>query len=382
MGRLRLRPPPHIPAPVCIKNSIPRHDTHSYMDSLQTALSSPHVRSENRSADISGIAYTFGAWLVCSSIGCTLLGLTAHQTYRYFRLYPGDTKALKIMVIVLLTLDVVHTATNIHICYHYLISNYFRPSVMLSGVWSLRLSLTETGAMVAISHSFFLRRIFLLGGRGIIPVIVIGVLMFSEISFTIAVTVMTFVSVTFAVFREYQCMIWVLLGNAVLVDLLITGCLVWYLRQSRTGFQKTDSVVDVLMVYSINTGLSTSLITFPAMICSIVMPDNMIWSALYVIASKMYSNSLLAVLNSRRSIIDKGMEGLETGSFGMTVVDPPERPRSFALTRRASRYHPSAAIVRPPLEPRSVNPWNAKETDVTSDIVIDIVREQSSPRSD
>ena len=27
-------------------------------------------------------------------------------------------------------------------------------------------------------------------------------------------------------------------------------------------------------------------------------------------------------LNSRRSLIDKGLEGFETGSFGMKVIDP------------------------------------------------------------
>ena len=36
----------------------------------------------------------------------------------------------------------------------------------------------------------------------------------------------------------------------------------------------------------------------------------------------MYANSLLAVMNSRRSLKDKGLEGFETGSFGLKVIDP------------------------------------------------------------
>ncbi|PIL32230.1 hypothetical protein GSI_05475 [Ganoderma sinense ZZ0214-1] len=204
-----------------------------------------------------------------------------------------------------------------------------------------------------LSHSFFLRRIFLLGERRLFPVFIIGFLMVSELAFATgephlltsfplndralmpvdlrpAVTVMTFILVTFEGFASHMWMIWVMLANAVVIDILLTGCLIFFLWRSKTGFRRTDNLLDVLMVYSINTGLSTSLLTLPAMICSIVMPTNLLWSAIYVVASKMYANSLLAVLNSRRSLIDKGLEGFETGSFGLQVVDDRE-PRPFDL---------------------------------------------------
>lgn len=70
-------------------------------------------------------------------------------------------------------------------------------------------------------------------------------------------------------------MIWVVLLAAVLVDIVATSILTYYLRKSRTGFKRsvaisglrlhilmakaftcrTDSIVDVLMVYAINTGM-------------------------------------------------------------------------------------------------------------------------------
>ncbi|KAI0327040.1 hypothetical protein GY45DRAFT_1373509 [Cubamyces sp. BRFM 1775] len=331
----------------------------------------------SRSPDDPTIENTFGAWLVCASVGCMLFGLTTHQTYRYFRLYPYDTKGLKIMVVALFLLDLFHTITNIHICYYYLVSNYLRPTALFSGVWSLRLSITETGLMMVLSHSFFLRRIFLLGGKRLLPVALIGLLMVSEFAFAVAVTVMTFVLVTFEAFRRYQWMIWAMLGNAVLVDLVITCFLILYLQRSRTGFKRTDSMVDILMVYTINTGLSTSIVTVPAMICSIVMPDNLIWSSLYVVASKMYANSLLAVLNSRRSILDKGLEGFETGSFGLEMPTQSrkgplalDRPPSFhaAHTGRHGLPRVNAVSVplaaHPPAEPRHgpMHGWQAKES--------------------
>ncbi|KAH9902427.1 hypothetical protein C8Q73DRAFT_3044 [Cubamyces lactineus] len=265
---------------------------------------------------------TFGAYLVCTFLGCMLFGLTTHQTYRYYRLYPTDGIGLKALVGLLLCLDILHTITSCHVCYYYLVNNYFNPESMAIGVWSIRLGITETGLVILVSHCFYARRLFLLGNGHFFPVSIIAVLLITEIGFCIAATAESFIQGSFESFFKYQWMIWAVLSVAVLVDLVATSILTYYLRRSRTGFKKTDSMVDILMVYAINTGLSTSVLTFASLICAIVSPHDLVWAAITVVSTKMYANSLLAVLNSRRSLIDKGLEGFETGSFGLKVVDP------------------------------------------------------------
>ncbi|KAI0759700.1 hypothetical protein BD413DRAFT_617642 [Trametes elegans] len=265
---------------------------------------------------------TMGVILICAFLGCMLFGLTTHQTYRYFRLYPTDGWRLKTFVFVLLILDIFHTALTMHVCYFYLIVNYFEPFRLLGGVWSIRLVIIETGCVIILAHCFYARRMFLLGGGRLWPTMVIGFLLVTELGFCIGATVEAFIQ---PLFHDYQRFAWLIcsaLGTAVILDVFITGFLTFYLRRSRTGFKRTDSLVDVLMVYAINTGLSTSLINLVAALTAITMPYNLIYSGIYIIASKMYANSLLAVLNSRRSIVDKGLEGFETGSFGLKVADP------------------------------------------------------------
>ncbi|KAI0741188.1 hypothetical protein C8Q76DRAFT_791529 [Earliella scabrosa] len=293
---------------------------------------------------------TFGALMVCTSIGSMLFGLTTHQTYRYFKLYPSDDRRIKALVISLLILDALHTVTSIHICYHYLVNDYFNPLALDISVWSVRMTILETVVVMSLTHSFFVR----LGGRRLLPSILIpcrcgaGYLCQSVIldalstdikfvslvtAIALGTTIMTFRSVTFTGFQPYMWMVWILLAIAVVLDVLVTGFLVFYLYKSRTGFRRSDSILDVLMVYTINTGLSTSLLTIPAMFCAIFMRENLIWAAIYVIACKMYANSLLAVLNSRRSLIDKGAEGFETGSFGLQVMEPGARPFQYYKSR-------------------------------------------------
>ena len=71
-------------------------------------------------------------------------------------------------------------------------------------------------------------------------------------------------------------MIWGVLGSGLVVDLLASSILTYYLKRSRTGwtryallgvsgtgffsdgharFFRTDSIIDIMMVYAINTGV-------------------------------------------------------------------------------------------------------------------------------
>ncbi|KAL7279425.1 hypothetical protein ACG7TL_007267 [Trametes sanguinea] len=322
---------------------------------------------------------TFGAYLICTFFGCIMLGLTIHQTYRYFRFYPNDLMSLKALVCLVLGLDILHSISSMHICYFYLVSNFFRPARLLEGVWSIRLIILEMGLLIVVAHWYVLSdstvksgassstsekllrppivpsyvHLFfgLVGGdadhdlpvanHNIIPAMIIAVLLAAELALCITVTVDSYKSVTFKSFEHYSWVMWSILSVAVAADIVATTALTYYLRRSRTGFTKTDSIVDILMVYTINTGLSTSIMTFAALLCSILMRKNLVYSAILVVSTKMYANSLLAVLNSRRGILDKGMSAYETGSFGMKLVEGQDmradRHELRAISFRASR---------------------------------------------
>ena len=74
-----------------------------------------------------------------------------------------------------------------------------------------------------------------------------------------------------------QWLVWSILSIAVLVDVLSTAILMYYLSKNKTGFKRTDSTVDILMVYGVNTGLSTSIVAIIALICVRAAPL-LLWS--------------------------------------------------------------------------------------------------------
>ncbi|KAL1938060.1 hypothetical protein VTO73DRAFT_12071 [Trametes versicolor] len=115
---------------------------------------------------------------------------------------------------------------------------------------------------------------------------------------------------TFQRFQHYTWMDSVAFAAAVASDALTTGVLIYVLKASRTGFKKTDHIIDRLMLYAVNTGFLTGVFDLLALIFAVVYPDNLVYFAFSIVATKVYANSLLAVLNTRHS----GIEGRDPGS--------------------------------------------------------------------
>lgn len=82
-------------------------------------------------------------------------------------------------------------------------------------------------------------------------------------------------------------------------DTLIATSLSYHLQLRKTGFNRTSRIIDRMILYALATGLTTSTTELVEAICFWTMPNNYIWLGLYVIESGLYTNSLLAALNSR-----------------------------------------------------------------------------------
>ncbi|KDQ24897.1 hypothetical protein PLEOSDRAFT_32935, partial [Pleurotus ostreatus PC15] len=89
------------------------------------------------------------------------------------------------------------------------------------------------------------------------------------------------------------------LGSAVFADVFIAATLCFFLSTRRTGFKSTDNLVNTMMVYSINTGLLTSVCAMACFITYAIWPQDFVFIGIYFTLSKLYLNSLLATLNAR-----------------------------------------------------------------------------------
>ncbi|KAI0361299.1 hypothetical protein OH77DRAFT_1417538 [Trametes cingulata] len=164
-----------------------------------------------------------------------------------------------------------------------------------------------------------------------------------------AATVESFILPTLYDFRQFSWMVSATYGCALACDVTLTGTLIFVLLRSRTGFKTTDNIIEVLILYMVNTGLLTGIISVIAFVFALTLSGNLIYVGFGIVGTKLYANSLLAVLNSRKSLNNKVMEGFEmptsgphfersTGRSGVTV-EQWEIP-----TRR------TAVPIRPPID--------------------------------
>ncbi|KAK7681926.1 hypothetical protein QCA50_014888 [Cerrena zonata] len=116
------------------------------------------------------------------------------------------------------------------------------------------------------------------------------------------------------------------LGTA--VDVLIATSLCWYLNKGRTGFRNMESVIDSIIVYTIETSAITSLTTISSLIFWLIMPNNLIFIALHFVISKLYANVLFATLNARKVLRRRSAPIGNTSDLSMSWV----RPRSWDRT--------------------------------------------------
>ncbi|KAH9938785.1 uncharacterized protein BXZ73DRAFT_99846 [Epithele typhae] len=238
---------------------------------------------------------TFGALVIGTYVALIQYGWMLYQGYHYYSLYNNDVLTLKLLVALVLALQTFHTFLGMHATYYYLVSNFFNPIALQTAVWSINSMGVTTGATIFLSQLFFLRRVYKLGRNFIPIVILVGLLLLSELGLAIAVTVDIFVSSTL----HNSTQSWMNsagVGICSLADSILTAT--------------TDSIIDVLTVYAINTGMLTLIVNTLSFILALKMPNNLIYVAIDFIATKLYANTLLAVLLSRRYLAEQTPGGI------------------------------------------------------------------------
>ncbi|EIW52151.1 uncharacterized protein TRAVEDRAFT_53579 [Trametes versicolor FP-101664 SS1] len=183
--------------------------------------------------------------------------------------------------------------------YHYLITEVFNVIGLLDAHWSVRTTVLTTGIMVFMSQIFYAHRVYH------VPV---GVFMCTGLSFGMAAGIQVYTDVRYVTdFEQFSWLVSVAYGFAVGSDVILTSALVLVLQRSRTGSKRSDTVLGILIKYTINTGLLTSVVSIFAFVFTIILPGNLIYPGVSIVGAK-----LLAVVNSRKSIGDKFFDDFTT----------------------------------------------------------------------
>ncbi|RPD52626.1 hypothetical protein L227DRAFT_617661 [Lentinus tigrinus ALCF2SS1-6] len=249
---------------------------------------------------------TLGAAFLGHFVTTLLYGITSLQAFMYYRNKYNDPLLLKLSVLVLWILDTIHVALITGGMYWYCITNFTNLAAILHPIWPIPTMVFVSNLSNLIVRGIFAYRLYRLSHHSwILPgIIVVCSLFVAADGFYVAIKMYALQS--YADISHISWGLYAGLSVEVAVDLIVAISQCVLLRGFETGIRSTDSAIRVLMTYSINTGLLTSLCAVGALVSYAVRPTRYIYFAFYFVLSKLYINSLLATLNARGSLLGKG----------------------------------------------------------------------------
>ncbi|KAK7691493.1 hypothetical protein QCA50_004892 [Cerrena zonata] len=302
-----------------------------------------------------------GGYLMVNCLALILYGVTTTQTYIYTLNFKKDTAFLKGLVYFVWTLETFHTAFMLRQLYYLTITGFGDFDVLGRIDWSIGAFLLVESCLiwvvqaqahdfiissnqnVNINSRFYIRRIWLLSGKKILPVVFLSLVFVTCVAFHMTASIYTFLTDTWiGYFETFGATLSVETANALsaALDGLIAASMIFLLYRSQTGIQRTDGILRWLMVYAVNTGAVTMIFSIAIAITYALEHESLVVSGMTTIVSKLYANSFLGYLNARGIIRAKsqkstaltviGSSGFElpavrSGSSGNSTSPPAQR---------------------------------------------------------
>ncbi|KAG2033001.1 hypothetical protein BDR03DRAFT_1076342 [Suillus americanus] len=228
----------------------------------------------------------YGAVLLGGFIASVLSGIITAQTFTYIKQYPTDTRITK--------------------------------SIVNMASYPLAISIALTAFLTLIVHCFFAHRIHKRKPRLILWDLVTYLVAFAFLRLDYIIKLLH-LKRNREIFRiKLQTMTafrhnveWVFtagLSFSCVVDVLVTTSLCFTLRRSRSSYSNMDRIINSIILYTLENNALTSAATIISMICWVTM-DNLVFLGVHFVLSKLYANSLLATLNSRKQLQEERSRG-------------------------------------------------------------------------
>ncbi|EGN94126.1 hypothetical protein SERLA73DRAFT_188712 [Serpula lacrymans var. lacrymans S7.3] len=276
-----------------------------------------------------------------------LYGLTTTQAYLYWFNYPKDSWWTKLLVLFLWVLNTAHTVGVCHNCYYHLITAMFNLEMLLRNVWSLGMTVVIWIIVFATVMSYYIKMIFQLSsarfrwwltGAMTIPFVL-------ALGFGLDAAVRMFLAANVEVLLQFsQNTILPAFIMLVITDSFVTGFLCILLYRKRTEFKRTRHIVNTLIIYAASRGLVSTATSLTMALVLAIRPSTIWYSAAEFAIVGIYTNSLMTMLNTRRTVY-------EVADTGRSPADSMNKESHFGLTgRRRNQNGVSIANKAPNVE--------------------------------
>lgn len=248
------------------------------------------------------IELNMGTMLVGVILSAILLGVCLTQTFYYYSNYPQDRWYHKSLVGSVAILDTLHMAAITHTMYHYLITHFNRPIELDYLIWSIVIEALFTGVTGALVQCFYLARIWRLSERNYLLTALVLFFILADAGCGTVWVILAMRIDTYDQLIKINPLTITINALSTAADCLIAAALCWFLWQARTGYKKSDNVINKVILFVVNTGVLTSMCAIAALIALVISPHTLTYASFYFCIGRFYTNAFLATLNARNRL--------------------------------------------------------------------------------
>ncbi|KIK65137.1 hypothetical protein GYMLUDRAFT_39530 [Collybiopsis luxurians FD-317 M1] len=287
---------------------------------------------------------TLGMLLIAAFISSVLFGLFTSQVYVYHKSFPEESKWIRFgLVDGMWILELAHTIIMFQLIYLVTVTRYGDPlAFLLYAPASMPVVALLHGIIVVMAQGYFTYRIARFGNHWDYPYIIPGVcsiLMLCQLlgNTSAAIYIINETLPNYLKSRE-----WLIVGTLIIrasADVIISGTMVYYLVRQRkvNAYKKTNAVIDKLILWTIETGVVTSMLGIVLLICFFRDDYGYAWFGLYLILPKVFSNTMLANMNSRIQLRKMQSTAVISGGVELHFATMPEQSsRSVPMASKST----------------------------------------------
>ncbi|KAJ7785365.1 hypothetical protein DFH07DRAFT_948441 [Mycena maculata] len=244
------------------------------------------------------LSMVVGVYLLGILFNTFLYGLAVAQFLTYFNTKSDDPWGLRAVVWSLLCTDTIHSAVEVYGAWQIGVDNY---NDLARVSWTIPFTAVATSVAAYITQCFLAYRVLCLRKNKIF----VGTVWVSStlgLVFGCISGIMAGIIKEVTKFRPIVPFVVLWLSFQSLSDFLITVSLVLALARSRTGFRRTDTMINRLIRGAIETGTFASAFALADLFSFVFFRDTNLYAMFASPIGRIYTNTLLHTLNVRGSM--------------------------------------------------------------------------------
>ncbi|KAH8824027.1 hypothetical protein DL96DRAFT_1818725 [Flagelloscypha sp. PMI_526] len=294
---------------------------------------------------------TIGPELVASGLNLYLYGVVSFQYLAYKTTKFNDPIWVRAIVAILFVIDTSQTIAELYIVWFHAVENFTNPSVIIKRIWAGPLISVGTAVSSFLVQGFLISRLWRLTRQHWLCTFLIFIAFGAAlVGIANAVRTYTLTDITQIAALVPMAIVWLIIQ--VVIDITIAAVLCRALWPSKTGFTKTNTIVNRCIRAAIQSGLLCSLFAIGNLLVFVLRPRTYLYTIFKWPLGRIYSNALLYTLLARKVLAGIAQETAdvresEPNSFAMTSqISPIQVHKETVTESKAANGHGKPSLDR------------------------------------